>query len=514
MSETATMPRVAHTLLDGVTGSGETITTTAPATGRPLVTIPQSDVADVEHAFKRARAAQRAWAATPAVDRARIFLHAHGLMTKRQDEVLDLIQLETGKGRLHAYEEFLDGAGSTLYYARKAPALLRTRRRAGAFPVFTQTSELHHPRGVVTTISPWNYPFALSMDVVPALLAGNAVVHKPDNQTPLSSIWARSLLVEAGMPQDVWQVVLGDPADIGDALIDQADFVAFTGSTPTGKAIAARAAQSMTACSLELGGKNPMLVLADADIPKTADMAVRACFANAGQLCVSIERIYVDRSKYNEFVREFAARVSALRLSTGLDYSADVGSLTSDKQLERTRGHVADAVARGARVVAGGKSRPDIGPFFFEPTVLVDVPADAPVLQDETFGPLVSVLPFDGEDEAVALANATPYGLNASVFSRNVRHAREIGARIEAGTVNINEGYASAYASHDAPMGGRKESGMGRRHGSAGILKYTESQTISSQHVIGFDPSHGMSAGAHVKFLNSTLRVLKTLRVR
>jgi succinate-semialdehyde dehydrogenase/glutarate-semialdehyde dehydrogenase len=507
-------PTLAAKLLAGVTGSEAPITTIAPATGEVLVSIPQANAADAEQAFKRARSAQAAWATTPIRDRARIVLRAHGLMFKRQDEILDLIQLETGKSRLHAYEEYLDGAGSTLYYARRAPRLLRPHRRGGAFPVFTQARELHHPRGVVTTISPWNYPFALSMDVIPALLAGNAVVHKPDNQTPLSSIWARSLLVECGMPEDVWQVVLGDPAAIGNTLIEQADFVGFTGSTPAGKRIAAVAAQSMTPCSLELGGKNPMLVLADADIKATAETAVRACFANAGQLCVAIERIYVDRSRYDEFVEEFARRVSGLKLGSGLDYTADVGSLTSVAQLQRTSEHLADALARGARVVAGGRARPDLGAYFFEPTVLVDVPAEAPVLRDETFGPLVTVSPFDDEEQAVTVANATPYGLNASVFSRDVRRARKLAARIEAGTVNINEGYASAYASHDAPMGGRKESGLGRRHGSAGLLKYTEPQTIASQHIMGFDPAYGMSPAAHVKFLNATLRTLKTLKVR
>jgi len=501
-------------LLGGVRASGGTIDTLAPATGQPLIALPQSSTDDVLAAFVAARQAQRSWAATPPAKRVKPFLRLADLLLSRQDEGLDLLQQQTGKARLHAFEEIIDATTSTLYYARKAPQLLKPARRAGALPGFTRTYEYAHPKGVVATITPWNYPLALAMDIIPALLAGNAIVHKPDNQTALSSLWPRALLIEAGLPPELWQVVLGDPAQIGDTLIDNADFVGFTGSTNAGRAIGQHAAQRLIGCSLELGGKNPMIVLGDADLDKTVRTAVRACFANAGQLCVSIERIYVDANIFDDFVARFAAAVKALRLGFALDYSTDMGSLNSERQLTRVTDHVQGAIASGAKVVTGGRPRPDLGPFFFEPTILVEVTPEAPLCREETFGPVVSVYPFQFEAEAISLANETEYGLNAAVFSRDTRHAREIASSIKAGTVNINEGYASAYSSQSAPMGGMKASGVGRRHGPGGLLKYTDAQTIASQHLIGFDPIAGMDPQQHAQLLTRLLKSLKTLHIR
>ena len=501
-------------LLTGVRATGGTVDTIAPATGKRLFSLPQSNTADLLESFQAAREAQRAWAATPPAKRVKPFFRLADLLLSRQDEGLDVLQLETGKARLHAFEEILDAVTSTLYYAREAPDLLKPVRRAGSLPGFTRTYEYAHPKGVVATITPWNYPLTLGMDVIPALIAGNAVVHKPDNQTALSTLWPRSLAIEAGLPAELWQVVLGDPAVIGNDLIDYADYVGFTGSTNAGRKIGLRAAGRLIGCSLELGGKNPMVVLADADLDKTAHVAVRGCFANAGQTCVSIERIYADASIFDDFVQRFADTVKGLRLGFALDYSTDMGSLTSQRQLERVSGHVQSAVAAGAKVVAGGRARPDLGPYFYEPTVLVDVPPTAPLYRDETFGPVVSVYPFKSEAEAISLANDTEYGLNAAVFSKNTRHAREVASSIKAGTVNINEGYAAAYTSQGAPMGGMKASGVGRRHGAGGLLKYTEAQTIASQHIIGFDPAMGMNSEQHAQLLTRLLQAFKALRIR
>ena len=501
-------------IIEGVAGSGPAVVSTAPFTGEPLARLPQCTVDDVDAAFQRARQAQKEWAAWPAKKRSKVFFTLYDMIVERQDEILDIIQLETGKSRLHAFEELLDGAGSTLYYARHAPKLLSTKRRAGALPIFTQARESYQPKGVVCTITPWNYPLALGLDVVPAMLAGNAVVHKPDNETALSSLWPRMQAIEAGLPAEVWQVVLGDPSEIGDSLIDNADFVGFTGSTPAGKAIAQRAAATLTGCSLELGGKNPMLVLRDADIKRTVDAAIRGCFANAGQLCVSIERIYVDETIYDRFVTELGQKVRDIELSSSMEFTGAIGSLSSQNQLNRVRERVEQAVAAGAKVVAGGRARPDLGPFFFEPTVLVDVPPSARVYAEETFGPVVTVAPFSSEEEAVRLANDTSYGLNAAVFSKRVRRARGIASNIKAGTVNINEGYASAYASQDAPMGGMKQSGLGRRHGSSGLLKYTDQQNVASQHVVGFDPAYGLSPKQHAAFLTRCMKLMKAARIR
>jgi aldehyde dehydrogenase (NAD+)/succinate-semialdehyde dehydrogenase/glutarate-semialdehyde dehydrogenase len=501
-------------LLSGVTATGTPVDTITPATGEHLISLPQSTTANVEAAFLAARAAQRSWAAIPPAKRVKPFLRLADMFLSRQDEGLDILQWETGKARLHGFDEIADAMSSTLYYARHAPKLLKPARRGGAFPGLTRTYEYAHPKGVVATITPWNYPMTLAVDVIPALIAGNAVVHKPDNQTALSSLWPRALLIEAGLPPELWQVVLGDPAAVGSALIDNADYIGFTGSTNAGRAIGERATARLIGCSLELGGKNPMVVLADADLDKTVQAATRACFANAGQLCVSIERIYVDARIYDDFVARFARRVEELRLGFALDYGTDMGSLTSERQLSRVTNQVEGAIAAGAKVVTGGHPRPDLGPFFFEPTILVDVPPDAPLYREETFGPVVAVYPYDSEDEAISQANDTEYGLNASVFSRDTRHARNVAKAIQAGTVNINEGYASAYLSQGAPMGGMKASGIGRRHGPGGLLKYTEPQTVASQHVIGFDPGFGMNSQQHVQLFTHLLKSLKTLHIR
>ncbi|MEU1847982.1 succinic semialdehyde dehydrogenase [Streptomyces sp. NPDC019990] len=507
-------PELVAQLTKGVAGSGRTANHT-PFSGEKLADLPESTPEDVAKAYETARAAQAVWALTPVRQRAAVLLRFHDLVLERQAEVLDLIQLETGKARLHAHEEVQAVAVAARHYGRKAPAYLRPKRHAGAVPALTKVTELRHPRGVVGQIAPWNYPLELSVgDALPAFVAGNAVVMKPDTETCLTALWARDLLIEAGLPADVFQVVLGDGPVVGPEVVRHADYVSFTGSTRTGREVALGAATRLVGVSLELGGKNAMLVLQDADIEKAAAGAVRACFSSAGQLCISIERLYVHESIADTFLERFTARTKAMRLGTSLAYGADMGSLVGERQLETVTRHVEEAVAKGAKVLAGGVARPDIGPYFFEPTILDGVGTDMSVCEEETFGPVVSVYRFKDEDEAIERANATPYGLNSSVWTRNARRGQEVAARLRTGTVNINEGYAPAYGSVQSPMGGMKDSGLGRRHGSEGILKYTEAQTIAHQRLVPMAPALGMDDEKYAEFMSRSLRLMKAFRFR
>lgn len=507
-------PDLVARLTRRVVGSGRTANHT-PFTGEKLADLPESTPEDVAEAFERARVAQLQWAKTPVRQRAAILLRFHDLVLKRQSEVLDLIQLETGKARLHAHEEIQAVAVAARHYGRKAPAYLKPKGHTGVVPTLTKVTELRQPKGVVGQIAPWNYPFELSVgDALPAFAAGNAVVMKPDTETALTALWAREQLIEAGLPPEVWQVVIGDGPVVGPEVVKHADYVSFTGSTRTGREVAQGAAARLIGCSLELGGKNAMLVLHDADVEKAAAGAVRGCFSSAGQLCISIERLYVHEDIADAFVERFAARTKAMRLGNALAYGADMGSLVGERQLETVTRHVEEAVAKGARLVTGGRARPDIGPLFYEPTILDGVAAPMAVCNEETFGPVVSIYRFRDEDEAVSLANATPYGLNASVWTKDGRRGRAVAARVRTGTVNVNESYAAGYGSVQSPMGGMGDSGLGRRHGSEGILKYTEAQTVAQQRLMPLAPSFGMDDEKYAAFMTRSLRAMKALRLR
>ncbi|MEU9009882.1 succinic semialdehyde dehydrogenase [Streptomyces sp. NPDC048479] len=507
-------PEVVAQLTRGVVGSGRTANHT-PFTGEKLADLPESTPQDVADAFERARAAQPVWAATPARARAAVLLRFHDLVLERQAEVLDLIQLETGKARLHAHEEVQAVAVAARHYGRKAPAYLKPKRHTGVVPVLTKTTELRQPRGVIGQIAPWNYPFELSVgDALPAFVSGNAVVMKPDTETALTALWARDLLIEAGLPAGVFQIVLGEGPVVGPEVVKHADYVSFTGSTRTGREVAQGAAARLVGVSLELGGKNAMLVLKDADIEKAAAGAVRACFSSAGQLCISIERLYVHESIADAFVERFATRTKAMRLGKSLAYGADMGSLVGERQLETVTRHVEEAVAKGATLVAGGVARPDIGPLFYEPTILDGVEAPMAVCTEETFGPVVSIYRFTDEDKVVEQANATPYGLNSSVWTKDGKRGHAVAAKLRTGTVNINEGYAPAYGSVQSPMGGMKDSGLSRRHGSEGILKYTEAQTVAQQRLMPLGPSFGMDDEKYAAFMSLSLKAMKALRLR
>jgi len=490
------------------------MTVTSPLDGQPVGDVPVCAPSDVTAAVAAARAALPGWQARPVAERARVADRFRDLVADNCEPLLDLIHRENGKSRLHAFEEVLDSALCAGYYARTAAIHLGTRVRGAAIPVLTRAVERRVPEGVVGIISPWNYPWTLACsDAIPALLAGNAVVIKPDSATPFCALAVKALLVEAGLPSALFQVVCGPGSELGTPLIEAVDHVMFTGSTATGRSVAERCASRLIPCSAELGGKNPMLVLADADIDYTVRGAMQACFSTTGQLCVSIERMYVHESIFDEFVAKFGEATSQLVVGTGDGWDVDLGPLISAEHLAKVQAHVDDAVAKGATVVTGGKARPDLGATCFEPTILTGVTEDMDLCRQETFGPVVAIYKVTDDDEAVAKANDTEYGLNACVWSRSTAHAYRVARRIMAGTVNINEGYAAAWASHDAPMGGMKTSGLGRRHGAEGIQRFTQPQNVATQRLLLLAPPPGVPRDAYAKVMMLGGRVLHRLPI-
>ena len=482
----------------------------APFNSECIGSVPACTADDVKAAVERARAAQRDWAARPLAERRKVFLRYHDLVLDRLESLLDLVQIEGGKARRHALEEVFDVAINARYYAQHADELLRPRRRQSFVPFVTTAWEYHHPVGLVGIIAPWNYPLTMAVsDALPALIAGNAIVLKPAELTPFSALYGVRLLYEAGLPGDLFQVVTGKGRVLGTPLIEQVDFIGFTGSTAVGRTVGEQAGRRLIKASLELGGKNPMIVLDDADLERAVYGAVQGSYASAGQLCISFERIYVQSGIYDRFVQAFVERTKGLKLGSALDYSVDVGSLIAQHQLDKTIDHAEDAKAKGAKVLVGGGARPDIGPYFFEPTILEGVTPEMECYREETFGPVVSLYRVDSVEEAIAAANDSEFGLNAAVFTRDDRRGMEIARQIRCGTVSVNETYQVTWGSMGAPMGGMKDSGLGRRHGAEGLLKYTESQNIAFSRISPLMPPPNVPIEAGAQLMSRLLRLMK-----
>jgi succinate-semialdehyde dehydrogenase/glutarate-semialdehyde dehydrogenase len=498
-----------------VSGGAETLTATAPYDARPTAPVPACTAGDVAAASAAARTAQRDWGVLPFAARAAVVLRFHDLLVERQDEVLDLIQWEMGKSRFHAWQEVLQVGNLARHYARHGGKYLADKKIRSAVPVVTSAREVRVPKGVIGIISPWNYPLYLGVgDAIPALLAGNSVIGKADPQTPLTLLWTRALMAEAGLPEHVWQVVAGPGAAVGEAVVDNVDYIAFTGSTATGRLVAQRAAGRLIGASLELGGKNPLIVRADADLEQAARGTVMAAFANTGQMCIHIERVVVHTDVYDAFKEALLAATSGQRLGQAFDYSCDLGSLASQAQLDKVTAHVADAVAKGATVLAGGAARPDLGPFMFAPTVLEGVTDDMDLCLGETFGPVLALYRATDDADALRIANQGRAGLSASVFGKDVKAADAVARRIRAGSVNINDGAALAAGTVEAGMGGVGDSGLGRRHGGDGMLKYTDVQTVVASRIGPVGPPPGQPLSKFVAMGNGQLKALRKLRVR
>jgi succinate-semialdehyde dehydrogenase/glutarate-semialdehyde dehydrogenase len=455
----------------------ESIEVRNPATDEPVGRVQVIDPSEVKGAAHRAREAQRAWRRLDFNHRARIIRRFHDLILSRRNEILDTIQTETGKARRDALAEIVTVAGTARYYLANGQDHLRPKRRHPAVPGFTSAEVLYKPHGVVGLITPWNYPFLLSIaDALPALLAGNAVLIKPSEITPLSAMLGCRLLVESGLDDNLC-LALNGRGETGSELIRHVDYVGFTGGIATGRKVAVAAGERLIPYSLELGGKNPMVVLKGAALDEAAAGLLAGAFANSGQTCIAVERVYVEESIYDEFLKHVVDKVSRLRLGWSTSWDIDMGSMISREHAEKVLGHVQQAVKHGARVLTGGHARSDLGPAFIEPTVLTDVDESMSVAREETFGPVVSLYAVKDREEAIARANDSQFGLNASVWAGPHTRAREIARRLETGSVAINSTLL-IYNSFDVPMGGVKLSGIGRRHGEYGILRYTQVQSI------------------------------------
>ncbi|HZJ06386.1 MAG TPA: succinic semialdehyde dehydrogenase [Nocardioidaceae bacterium] len=511
---------ITEELLTRLTGQvassgGDTYKMTEVYTGEVICALPQSRPEDIEQAFATARRAQAVWAAWPLQKRLKVFKKFHRLVLEHNETIVDLIQAESGKARRMAFEETCDVPMVTSHYLGVAPRLLRPKKRAGPVPFVSSSTEIRQPKGVVGIIAPWNFPFATGIsDSIPALMAGNAVVLKPDNKTALSPLLGVALLYEAGLPEGLFQVLCGEGPNIGPGLIDNANFVMFTGSTATGRYVGQRAGQNLIGCTLELGGKNPMIVLEDANLDEVIPGALFGVYGNTGQICMHIERLYVHERRFTEFKQRFVEATKNLVLGASYDFEPEVGSLVSVDQKNRVAEHVEDARAKGATVLTGGRARPDLGPAFYEPTVLVDVTQDMLAGTCETFGPVVALYPFSNEYEAIRLANDTEYGLNASVWGTDLKRATKVAAQIESGNVNVNDTLAVAYASKGTPSGGVKQSGIGARHGDNGLLKYTDGQNLAvlKKQVMG--PPEGTPYAKHARTTLKSLSIMRKTGLR
>ena len=452
-----------------------------PATGEEIGRVPLMNAADVAAAVNSAREAQRDWARLSFRARAPFILRAREIVLAQLEEIASLISRETGKPPAEAISmEIVPTLDLMQYFARHAERLLKRQKIGlGQYELMGRSSYIvYKPLGVVGIISPWNFPWATPLDeVVMALMAGNGVVVKPSELTPLTALKIADVFKTAKLPEGLLRVVTGD-GSTGAALVEAGvNKVMFTGSVATGKRVAEAAAKHLTPVVLELGGKDPMIVLEDANLENAARAAVWGGFCNAGQACASIERCYVHESVAREFTDLVVKETRGLKQGEPADGAMDLGAMSNERQLEIVESHVQDAVERGAKIETGGHRVQSTKGWFHEPTVVTGVDHTMELMREETFGPVLPIMTFKTDDEAVRLANDSPYGLTASVFTTDLARGRRLAERIDAGTVMINE-VVYTHAIAQTPWGGVKQSGYGRTHGRLGLLELVIPQHI------------------------------------
>ena len=460
-----------------------TIVSTNPATGDTLGELPCATPDEVHAAVARAKAAQPQWQATPIHERIAVLRRFQQLLHEHRNDVARLICREAGKPAAEALAtEVLIVLDAAEFCIRNAYAFLRERPLPHAnLAMKTKRGKLlREPYGVVGIIAPWNYPFSIpAIEALGALVTGNAVVLKPSEFTPLVALELQRLLLQGGLPPDLMQVVIGE-GPVGAALTESAiDKLIFTGSVATGKRVGEAAARRLLPVVLELGGKDPMIVLDDADLEVATSGALWGAFMNAGQTCLSVERCYVHRNMYEPFLEMCCEKIARLRVGNGMDSEVEIGPMIHERQLKIVDDQVRDAVQRGARLLAGGKRLSDLGPNFYAPTLLADVTNQMQIMQKETFGPVLPVAPFNSDDDAVQLANDSDFGLAASIWTGSRHRGEAMAKRVKAGTVMLND-MISCFGIAEAPHGGFKQSGIGRTHGEMGLEEMVQVKCVES----------------------------------
>ena len=465
--------------LEAAAGARRRLRICSPTTLEPIDEIEVATAEDVREALERARKAQPEWAALPVEERVRYLERALELVIERQEEIIESVLAETGKARSEAISmEIFASCDALAYYARRAAKFLRPEKRRlhGMLRFVKKLQVVYRPLGVVGVITPWNGPFILSVNpTAQALVAGNAVLLKPSEITPRSGALVAEIFEAAGLPQGVLQVLTGD-GETGAALCEAGvDKICFTGSVATGRKVATVCAQQLIPCTLELGGKDPMIVCADADVESAAAGALAGAYMNTGQYCCGTERVYVVEEVADAFAEEVVRRAAALRQGACGEF--DLGAIFWDRQMEVIERHMADAVEKGATVRVGGRRNPDLEGLYYEPTVLTDVNHDMLIMREETFGPILPIMRVRDEEEALRLANDSDYGLSATVWTKDVYKGAEIAKRIESGGVCIND-MTVTYGCPEAPFGGVKQSGIGQVNGESGLKSYCHALPI------------------------------------
>ena len=473
-----------------------------PATGQVVGHVSATPLPLIAGIVEAARTAQEAWAARPLAERCAMLAKLRGRMLASRDLLADAVVLESGKPRVEAlFADIFVSLDTASYYAKQAATLLRSERVPHhSLAAKTKTGKIiYEPLGLVAIISSWNYPLAIPLSqIIPAIAAGNAVVCKTSDFTPRCGEWIQKLFADAGFPEGLVNVVQGG-AEVAQSLIAaKPDKVFFTGSAATGKRVAEACARDLIPSVLELGGKDAMLVLADANLEIAASAAVWGGFTNCGQVCLSVERLYVEAAIAQEFLALVAEKTKKLRVGPGNDPATDIGPLIRPQQVPRMRDLVDDAVNLGAKLLCGGHALPELGPNFFAPTVLSGVDNAMKLFQEEAFGPILAIQIVENEEEAIARCNDSEFSLAASVFTGDMARGQRVARRLKAGAVMINDAI-SYFGIAEAPHGGSKHSGWGRTHGKAGLLEMVQPKYIATEHLRGREKPWWFRYGGNVE---------------